>query len=293
MSKLTAAIHCHSGIAWQVHYSVAIENGLRSKGYEVARTGQRCDTGSDIEILLGCNQWRSVQDEMAANKRPYIMVNRAFWGDPDWVAIGWNGVNGYAVFAEPQPITYDSPRWMHRWQNYGPQHLLQTPRDPQETGKAILFGQAALHSEEYRSLQHWYTCVVEQVAKRLPGLTLHYRPHPAVGDDSGLGLPLAAGDLDKELQDCVLAVTLNSTVCVESLLRGIPTVCMDAGSPGHPVAGQHIGEVCYWPHRMPWLHRLAWAQWSHRELQVGLPWAPLLAVAPETYGYRVWPALPT
>jgi hypothetical protein len=69
-------------------------------------------------------------------------------------------------------------------------------------------------------------------------------------------------------------VTLNSSVAVDAILAGVPTVTMDVGAMTWDVTSHHPAEVTK-PPRLPWLHWLAWTQWSHDEIREG-KWAHLL-----------------
>lgn len=65
-------------------------------------------------------------------------------------------------------------------------------------------------------------------------------------------------------------VTLNSSIGVESVLTGIPTVTMDEGAMAWKVSSHDANESLT-PDRRRWLHWLAWTQWSHDEIESGHP----------------------
>jgi hypothetical protein len=95
------------------------------------------------------------------------------------------------------------------------------------------------------------------------GYCTHFRPHPAGGPK--VGLPTC-----RSLDDCRLFVTLNSSIGVEAVLAGVPTVTMDQAAMAWEVTSHTPGKVVT-PPREEWCHWLAWTQWHHDEIEEGLP----------------------
>ena len=92
----------------------------------------------------------------------------------------------------------------------------------------------------------------------------------------------AAGNLDPHIHFALLsdfrdaiAVTLNSSIGVQCVLNGIPTITMDEGAMAWDVTGHTIADVCA-PDREAWCHFLAWTQWTDEEIREGRPWQHLL-----------------
>jgi hypothetical protein len=123
--------------------------------------------------------------------------------------------------------------------------------------RIVLCGQTESYSPKYSSLPDWYRSVQ----------ATHFRPHPA--GDNPTGLPQA-----RDFEDSA-AVTLNSSIAVQCVLNGIPTVTVDEGSMAWDVTGHSLNDIRF-PDRAPWCHRLAWTQWSDDEIRDGTPWKHLL-----------------
>ena len=84
----------------------------------------------------------------------------------------------------------------------------------------------------------------------------HFRPHPAMPVNPTY-LPMT-----HDWDDVKQVITLNSSVAVDAILLGVPTVCEDEGAMAWP--GFKNGED-----RLPWLHWLAHTQHHHEEIQDG------------------------
>jgi hypothetical protein len=76
--------------------------------------------------------------------------------------------------------------------------------------------------------------------------------------------------LVKTFDDCKVAVTLNSSVGVDAVMSGVPTVTMDEGAMAWDVTGHRPDEIVT-PDRTDWLRWLAWTQWNEDEIVAGHP----------------------
>lgn len=265
-------VHCRAEVKWQRRYADALVRGLEATGTEAFQTGLDEPTTAEASILLGPNYWQRTHQVLHDARRPLLYVNRAYWGDPDCVALTWGGFNGRGVWTTTEP----GPQ---RWRQTGPFTAVWPPKPvDRRAGYAVLFGQVARHTRAFNTLDEWYRMAAAHVARRYPRLELRFRPHPAGG--AGTGLRDATGPLAHVLADCVLAVTLNSTVAVDALLAGVETWADSSGSPAFGVAGTSWGADTRWEARQQWLHRLAWAQWSYDEIRAGACWSHLWSVPP-------------
>ena len=66
------------------------------------------------------------------------------------------------------------------------------------------------------------------------------------------------------------AVSLNSSVGVDAVLDGIPTVTMDEQAMAWDITS-HAPDEVRTPDRRPWVRWLAWTQWHHEEIREGKP----------------------
>lgn len=125
--------------------------------------------------------------------------------------------------------------------------------------RVVLCGQHDSWAPQYARPEDWYQTVT----------ATHFRPHPA-------GYANAPYPIARNFEDCRQAVTLNSSVGVQCVLAGIPTVTMDEGAMAWPVTSHVVGEIAT-PDRLPWCHWLAWTQWTDDEIREGKPWKFLLS----------------
>lgn len=233
-----AVIHLHKGIPWHMPFANKLVEGFRAKGIDVKATSSFQRVGG-MPILLGTTLWHSVEQDGGE----YILVDRCHYGDTDsWVALAKNG-RGYRA-------QWPQQRDPSRWQKHG-QPLL-----PWRKGgsKIILCGQVGAYSPDWDSEANWYRSVK----------ATHFRPHPC--GDNPTNLPIVA-----DWKDCKCAVVLNSSIAVQTVMCGIPTVTMDKGSMTWPITGHALDDIRT-PEREPWVHWLAWCQWSHDEIREGIPW---------------------
>ena len=242
---MKVVIH-HTNIAWQRRYLDYFITGFKKHGIIAEPTRSEHKVESDVAVLFGPNYWKNIE----RTHDNYLLVNRKFIGDVnDNVTIGWDGLNGRARFC----VDEVNPRRLLRhsfaiepWREY-------------DVGGTLLLGQYDLgRCGRYATLEEWYRFVRENT-----GAAVRFRKWPGVR-------PL--------IQDCKnikMAVTLNSTVGIETILLGVPTVACDEGSPAWPVCAHHIGHVRRADNRLQWLEYLANCQYHFREIQNGDFWRQL------------------
>jgi hypothetical protein len=232
----SVAIHCEPLIPWQNPLALKMQAGLKILGINAHITNNR-QRETDIGILLGTTCWRAVE----ATGR-YLLVDRASIGDPEFVQLVWNGHGRRGDHKVPERrynriVTLGVS--LHPWCGTG--------------ARVVLCGQYESYSPRYPAIEDWYGLIE----------ATHFRKHPA-GDNS-TGLPLAP-----DWTDCGQVITLNSSVGVESVINGIPTVTMDESAMAWDVTGHEPGEL-FSPDRTEWLEWLAWTQWHHDEIAAGIP----------------------
>lgn len=230
-------IHSEPGIPWHASFASKMRRGLKRIGIDSKVTTSR-GRESDVAILLGTTLWRNVE---ATGK--YLLVDRASFGDPEFVQLVWDGHGRRGNHNVPLPI--DSARWKAMGCRVSPWR---------EGGhRVVLCGQVETWSPKYVSPESWYSTVN----------ATHFRSHPSGTNPTGL--PRAA-----TWDDCEVAITLNSSVGVDAVLNGIATVTMDEAAMSWDVTG-HIPTDRHMPDRRPWLEWLAWTQWHHDEIEQGEP----------------------
>ena len=248
-----AVIHVEPRIAWQRELAPKIVEGLRGIGVSCAVTQARERFGTGLPILLGTNCWRAVEAE-----GPFLLVDRCSFGDPAaWVSLvlGGHGRRG----DHRVPEAPDGSRWerygvaVHPWRRGGE--------------RTVLCGQTETYSPRYATLAAWYAIAAPRCTD--------FRPHPEAVRPSADSCPAARLPTTRSWSGCRLAVTLNSSIAVDTVLAGIPTVTMDEGAMAWDVTGHDPDEIVT-PDRTAWLHWLAWTQWTHDEIREGVPWPRFL-----------------
>ena len=239
----TVAIHCEPRIAWQGRAATQMQRGLRTLGFDAQITGNRYRC-SDVAVLLGTSCWRTLEDD-----EPWLLIDRASYGDPDFVQLVWNGHGRRGNHKVPQKP--DGMRWaMHS----GRFQVFDWVGDG---SRVVLCGQTQPWSPNWATLQDWYTVVCANAD------VTHFRQHPAGQNPTTLPLINDWGDVGR-------VITLNSSIGVESVMNGIPTVTMDPAGMAWEVSG-HSPRDRVMPNRRNWLEWLAWTQWSWQEIEAGHP----------------------
>lgn len=238
------SIHCEPKISWQPKRAGYFAEGLKKLGIPYVVTDRRQRIDGYTPLLLGTSCWRILE------VKPYLLVDRCSFGDTEkFVSLVWNGHGRRGDHRTPGQV--DASRWEAMGVELRPwrKHYL----------RVVLCGQTETYSPHYAALSQWY----EQVE------ATHFRPHPADPYSNGRNLPILTNF------DNAAAVTLNSSIGVQCVLDGVPTVTMDEGSMAWDVTGHSLEDIRR-PDRLPWCHRLAWTQWSDDEIKEGTPWASLL-----------------
>lgn len=254
MASVRAAIHVNPRIPWHVRFASAAAMGLRSVGVPFAVTQSRERLGHSIPILLGTTFWRGIE-----SNGPFLLVDRCSFGSPGkWVSLVLNGHGRRGDHRAP------TVRDGSRWEKYKVE--VRPWRHP-EGMRTILCGQTEPYSPHYSHVESWYD--------RVAAFCTHFRRHPA--SSQPIATPCAASGLPETTSwdDVRLAVTLNSSVAVDTVLAGIPTVTMDEAAMAWSVTS-HAPSEAVAPDRTEWLHWLAWTQWTYDEIREGQPWRRFL-----------------
>ena len=235
MGRVT--IHCEPRIGWHARFAYTMRTGLKELGIESHTTDSR-QRESDIAILLGTTLWRNIERDGR-----FLLVDRASVGDPHYVQLVWDGHGRRGDHCVPEDRG-------DRWKTQSLEAL------PWRRGgeNVVLCGQTEPYSPHYNSVEDWYF--------RVKNAT-HFRGHPAGTNPTGLPSWRFWFGIKR-------AVTLNSSVGVEAVLQGVPTVTMDEGAMAWDVTG-HNPDESYTPERKDWLRWLAWTQWHYDEIAAGEP----------------------
>ena len=237
---MSILIHADEKIRWQIPFAKKMLQGLKQIGIHAEISPSRYRE-SDIAILCGTTLWKQIEKD-----GHYLLVDRCSFGDTnEWVSLVWDGHGRRGDHCVPED---KGDRWkstgikLRKWKKTG--------------NRIVLCGQSQAYSPHYERLEDWYGTV-----QKLFGVT-HFRKHPSSTNPTSR--PLA-----KDWQDCGLAVTLNSSIGVETVISGIPTVTMDEAAMAWDVTGHSLDAERV--DRRSWARWLAWTQWRHDEISDGEP----------------------
>jgi hypothetical protein len=248
MVRAAAVLHYNPAIPWHTRVAPRVATGLRRCGIPHVATISRERISPAPAILLGTSFWRAVEAT-----GPFILLDRCSFGSPDqFMTLVRDGHGRRGDHRVPDRI--DGSRW----------ERFCVPVSPWRSGgtRTVLCGQIETWSPHYRSVAEWYGTVA--------GACTHFRRHPASRRPAPFGLPEIF-----DWNDVGKVVTLNSSVAIDAVLAGIPTVTLDEAAMAWDVTG-HAPDITVTPDRRSWLHWLAWTQWTHDEMEEGSPWPRFL-----------------
>ena len=252
-------IHSNPHIPWQKRLAPIVQEGLHKHNIKAnISNSQTRLANTDIAIILGPNFWKNIE---MVNK-PYIMMNRKFLGFGerdvhDNVAISWDGFNGRGVFSIKE---VDPSRLL----KYVKEEDISDSVMPQGDNY-LLCEQADLgRCKKYTSLNDFYS----QATKNIPTHLLKIRRKVS---PENIGLKKFNEGFNKSLKNIKTALTLNSTVAVDILLKGIPIVAFDKGCPTYAVSSHSVDNLIF-PYTRNFLEYLAMCQYHYDEIENGKFW---------------------
>ena len=251
------------------------------RGFEV--TGIRAEMTDDdqrpADVDVAC-VWGASQRELwtayAELGIPLLVAEQGYVGDrTHWNALGWNGINGQADFVHD-----DVPA--DRWRRYH-RASLQPWSGLRSDGYILVIGQVQADNSVDTDLSRWYDEVTQHAASlRQVKFRCHpLRPHTT----PPAGATVLTGSLEEALAGAFCVVTYSSTSGVEALLAGLPTMAASPMSMAFPVAAHTLADLVSRdedPDRVSWANRLAYCQWTLREISAGDAWRHLSRRIPES-----------
>ena len=166
---------------------------------------------------------------------PFIILENPVWGkDEGTYTWAYNGLNGLGYIPDSSgprdhPVLDEWREWKSR--------------------SITIFGQT-VHDKALRGadIEQWARSVKQVIPEA------EFRKHPIMVDSNH--------EFQEAYEDCLkrtsLAITYNSTVGAQCVIRGIPTIAMHAGSLAWPVSTHELTETPVTPDRTEWIRQLAW-----------------------------------
>lgn len=187
-----------------------------------------CGGEADIHIVQG--PWFALKTW--ANHPRVLWLDRAFWGDPDVVTLGWKR-GDTRVFAWG-PAVRDKPAML--------------PWKTREDSALIL----ADYNQDVSDL-------AAQARQRFG--YVYTRFHPAT--------KAPCHSLQADLMMADVCVGHSSTALVEAIVLGVPVICTDPLNAVAPVAVRNMDADLYRGDRDARLHKISWMQWHIDEIRDG------------------------
>jgi hypothetical protein len=248
----------------QPHYrSDAFIKGLQRHGYKVVRTEPHAANIDETDLLVIWNLYGSglAQSEIFKRKGARVLVcENGYIGkdsqDRQYYAIALNGHNGSGQWFVGGP---------ERWEKL---NIEIKPWRKNENGHLLVCAQRGIGSPSMASPPDWHNKIALELRHKT-GRQIKIRNHPAFKTNP-------PGPLEKDFENCYAVVIWSSTTGVKALIEGIPVIytaptCIIAGAAVKGIDGHD-----YIRDRLPALQKMAWAQWSIEEIEMGLPFDYLL-----------------
>ena len=192
---------------------------------------------ADIHIISGPH---FAQEQWKGHPR-VLMIDRAYWGDPDSVSIGWLQPDGTRKFASGT---------QHR------PHPMPEPWKLREASCLVLadYGQNTAETEHHA---------------RMRFTSVNTRLHPADSTDRRVVT------LQTQLRLHDVAIGHSGTSIFEAIMQGVPVICTDKNNECMPVCAPSTSSVLYRGNRTKWLHEMSYKQFTLAEIADGTAWSAL------------------
>jgi hypothetical protein len=221
-------IHYNPNLAHQIDHA----NAFKACGFDAVPTAY--GQPADVHVISGnwfaYNAWK--------HHPRVLMIDRAWWGDPDCVSIGWLQSDGSRKFAQgsaPRPKP-DMEQWKKR-----------------EDSCLIV----ADYGQDVSDIAY-------RASRRFT--TVNVRLHPADSTERRV----VALEHAIRLHDVVIGHA--GTAIFEAVIQGVPTICTDPLNECAPVCSSSVDEPLFRGDREQWLHDMSYKQFTLAEIADGTAW---------------------
>ncbi len=220
-----------------IHYNPALQhqidhaNAFKACGFAATADPYR---PAEIHVVSGphyaLDRWREHPN--------CLVIDRAWWGDPDCVSIGWlnsDGTRNFAQGSAPRPKPEYEP-WKTR-----------------EASCLIL----ADYGQDISELSYEASMRFVSIQSRL---------HPA---DSTQRHQIT---LDTMLRLHDVAIGNSGTAIFDAIMQGVPAICTDPLNECMPVCAPTMDSELFRGDRTEWLHDMSYKQFTLAEIADGTAW---------------------
>lgn len=224
--KVQGLVHYNPRLQHQVDHAEA----FRACGFDTTPlpTGE-----ADVHVISG--PWFAYQ-QWHSHPR-VLMIDRAWWGDPQYISIGWLNPDGSRRFAsgtKQRPIPFYEAWKVRDW-------------------SCLIL---ADYGQDVADI-YYAAC------QRFGHVTI--RKHPA---DEVPIIPLTSA---LRLHD--VAICTSGSAGFEAIMQGVPTICLNPKNEIAPVCAASLDAELYRGDRAEWLHDMSYKQWPLAE--IGEAWQHL------------------
>lgn len=275
---MRAIVHVNNA-AHQRQHASWVKSGMQRHGVEVLfapwnTIGWARRESPDLVVIWGWKQ-RHVIAACQQRSIPILVMERAHLPPRmEWTSCGLNGLGNRATYAK---VDDSGARWREHFA-----HIEQPWTE--HGGYALICGQVQGDASLWGCDFHqWAQGATDTLRSR--GYNVLYRPHPLsmrLQNDywHPRGATLSKRSLADDLADSQMVITFNSTVGVETVLAGVPTVTCDAGAMAWQVTTHSVDADPIRPDRTTWMHGLAWTGFLPAEIESGFMWEHLKGQMP-------------
>lgn len=246
----------------------ALENGLARVGFRIVRDHPKTVNQDDVLIGWGGSSFHGAARWGVANEFQHKGGNVIYCEEGYF-----REVNGEKHFAIAIGGHNGAGWWYYggkeRWDNKFNMEIMPWRQSGEHV---IVRGQRGIGTPAMASPPDWHLRMAADLKKITQRPVIVREHHKIRNEKIGTGL-------DEALDNCHAVVTWASSIAPRSLLRGYPVfICAPASiamacNAGNPFVNIESPRM---PDRLSMFRRLAWAQWSMGEIEVGDPFDLML-----------------
>ena len=260
--KPSINIHVHGRLSHQLLWANSFAGGLKKHDISAqVFTGFDEPGECDLVVFWGHSyNKKALMDQQIRTGRHYLVMERGFYDDRFLhTSLGYDGLNGQACF-----LNHSSPP--DRWES---SRSTLKPWNP-KGDYYLLIGQVQGDSScKHANLKKWYDEVISRTQ-----VPVMFRPHPL---DLSRWMPngsrQSSKSLEQDMAGAIAVITFSSTVGVDAMIAGKPTIAYDSFSMVYDLVPHRIQLTSLIePDREQWAYDLAYTQWNKAEIESGKAW---------------------
>ncbi len=212
------------------------------------------------------------------NKKKIIIIDQGFirkdLNETNYYSVGFDSIIGWGNYKNNkmdetrfQKLGIKIKDWRQEDKN---QHILLCGQVPWDA------------SCQYININQWLVDTALQ-CKQYSNRKIIYRPHPKALEHNPKNIPgcvTSHKPIEEDLKNAYCTIVYNSNSSVDSLIQGVPVICLGQGCVASSVSSLNLERINHLEQkdRRQWLNNLAYTQWNIDEMRFGHPWKHLMEV---------------